>query len=159
MGLALALALASCEPQERRITPDMLHFPQSASGTDADADFPVITFDSMVVHFDTLAIGERFLHTFRFTNTGKSPLVIDQVRPSCGCTTLKDWPRDPIEPGGGGTLSVEFNSTGFPGPAEKTILVSTNAIPRDHYLKLIGYVSGMEVKREQELPVKMERTR
>jgi len=151
--------LTGCEPQQRKVTPDMLHFPETASGEADLSDVPKIQFDHEEFHFDTIAIGQRVLHSFTFTNTGRSPLIIDQVRPSCGCTTLKDWPRDPIEPGKGGRITVEFNSTDFPGAIEKTVQVSTNGVPRDWYLKLRGYVAGKEVDRTSTPAIEMERTR
>jgi len=153
------ILLAGCEEEQRKVTPDMLHFPQSASGEQGSESLPQIEFERMEYQFDTIAIGEKLVYSFNFMNTGKSPLIIDQVRPSCGCTTLKDWPRDPIEPGKGGRISVEFNSTGFPGPIEKSIQVSTNGVPRDWYLKLRGYVSGQEKIVPLETPIEMERTR
>jgi hypothetical protein len=151
--------LTGCEPEPRKVTPDMLHFPQTASGEAADEDLPRIEFSREEFVFDTIAIGEKVMHSFDFRNEGDAPLVIDQVRPSCGCTTLKDWPREPIGPGEGGTITVEFNSTGFPGPIEKTVQVSTNGVPRDFYLKLRGYVAGAEVAKTVKPAVEMERTR
>ena len=39
--------------------------------------------------------------TFKFKNEGAVPLVLNNVRPSCGCTTPK-WSREPIAPGASG---------------------------------------------------------
>lgn len=153
------LMTTSCETEPRKVTPDMLHFPQTASGESDDPDVPRIQFEQEEFQFDTIAIGERVLHSFAFVNAGKSPLLIDQVRPSCGCTTLKDWPKEPIAPGKGGQITVEFNSTDFPGAIEKTIQVSTNGVPRDWYLKLRGYVAGKEVDKRTAPAIEMERTR
>jgi hypothetical protein len=157
--ILLGLTFTACQPAERKVTPEMLHFPQTASGEQSDEDLPQIVFDSIEFRFDTIAIGEKLAHDFHFVNEGRAPLVIDQVRPSCGCTTLKDWPRQPILPGEGGTISVEFNSAGFPGPVEKSVLVSTNGIPRDWYLKIRGFVAGKEAIRKEQRPVEMERVR
>lgn len=152
--------LFSCAPQERKVTPDMINFPQTASDEgNQNQPQPVITFDEEIYNFGTIAIGEKVGHTFHFTNTGKAPLVISQVVPSCGCTTLKDWPQEPVFPGENGKITVEFNSTGFPGAVEKTISVSTNCIPKDRYLKLKGQVSGKESDNETAPVIQMERTR
>jgi len=154
------LVLCGCESGERKVTPEMLHFPESASGTASDTDdLPRIAFELSEFNFDTIAIGEKVMYSFRFTNDGGSPLVIDRVHPSCGCTTLKDWPQQPIQPGEGGSITVEFNSTGFTGPIEKTVQVSTNGVPRDWYLRLKGFVAGQEGRKEQDNPVQMERVR
>ena len=155
-----AVGFVACEPEQRKVTPDMLHFPQTASGDESDSDdLPRIAFVQPEFQFDTIAIGEKVMHSFAFTNEGGAALVIDQVRPACGCTTLKDWPKEPIAPGEGGVITVEFNSTGFPGPIEKSIQVSTNGVPRDWYLKLRGYVAGKESGKELDKPFEMERVR
>lgn len=41
---------------------------------------------------------------FEFTNTGKSPVVIQRVIASCGCTT-PSYTREPVLPGKSGELS------------------------------------------------------
>lgn len=156
----LGIFFFSCAPQERKVTPDMINFPQTASGeANSGESLPAITFDSIAYHFGTIAIGEKVIHSYQFTNTGDAPLVISQVSPSCGCTALKDWPQEPIFPGEGGKITVEFNSTGFPGAIEKTIVVATNCIPKDWYLKLSGQVLGKESGSEGAQGVEMERIR
>lgn len=64
---------------------------------------------------------------FRFRNTGGSPLVIDEVETSCGCTSAT-FTRKPILPGGTGVVKVEFAPSSQPvGPFRKSIVVYTNA--------------------------------
>jgi hypothetical protein len=91
-------------------------------------------------------------------NKGKAMLQIGQVTPSCGCTTLKDWPQGPIAPGESGKITIEFNSAGFSGKVEKSVQVSTNGYPRDAYLKLTGEVSGIPLSNDGG-GVEMKRTR
>jgi hypothetical protein len=152
--LSFSLFLASCKTDNKQITSDMIHFPPSGGGQADNA--PVITFDSSTCNFGTLAIGEKFPHTFRFTNTGKSPLLITQVNPSCGCTTAKDWPQSPIGPGETGQISVEFNSSGNSGKIDKSISVLTNCIPAVHVLRIQGMVVGVENSQQVKSPVQME---
>lgn len=64
--------------------------------------------------------------TFTFSNIGKSPLVINQVIASCGCTIPK-YDKKPIAPGQKGSIEVTYNGKGkFPGHFKKTITVRTN---------------------------------
>jgi len=151
---AFALVLGSCKSDNRQVTSDMIHFPPSGGGQAEDA--PIITFDSTTVNFGILAIGEKFPHTFRFTNTGKSPLIITQVNPSCGCTTAKDWPQQPIAPGEAGQISVEFNSTGNSGQVDKSISVLTNCVPAVQVLRIQGMVVGVDNTPTVKSPVHME---
>jgi hypothetical protein len=152
--LALAVIFGACKTDNRQITSDMIHFPPSGGGQTDNA--PVITFDSTICNFGTLAIGEKFPHTFRFTNTGKSPLIITQVNPSCGCTTAKDWSQQPIAPGETGQISVEFSSTGNSGVVDKTISVLTNCVPAVEVLRIQGTVVGVDNLPKVKSPVEME---
>jgi hypothetical protein len=152
-GLCCIL-MSACTSDNRQVTADMIHFPD-ANG-EASADAPVITFDSATCRFGTLAVGEKFVHTFRFINTGKSPLVISLVNPSCGCTTPKDWPTEPVSPGAQGQITVEFNSTGNSGQVDKTVSLVTNCIPGVWVLRLQGTVIGADVPQQNTSPVQME---
>ena len=54
--------------------------------------------------------GAETVHVFRFTNVGAQPLLIREVKPSCGCT-LVDWPRQPIQPGEKGVVRVRYRAS------------------------------------------------
>jgi hypothetical protein len=69
--------------------------------------------------------GQKLDVTFRFRNTGATPLVIGQVQPSCGCT-VADPPREPIPPGAEGQIKASFNSNGRVGVNHKSLLVTAN---------------------------------
>lgn len=62
---------------------------------------------------------------FEFTNTGKTDIVITNVKPTCGCT-VADYTKTPIKPGGKGKVSATFNAASK-GAFTKTITVTTNA--------------------------------
>ena len=68
------------------------------------------------------------IRTFEFTNTGDAPLIIKDVKSSCGCT-VPTKPTDPILPGKTGKIDVKYNMN--PGPIRKTITVESNAINYD----------------------------
>ncbi|MFM7721552.1 MAG: DUF1573 domain-containing protein [Bacteroidota bacterium] len=153
----LCLALVSCENKEKKVTSDLLNFPSAENG-EVNGSLPEIFFEEAEFNFGIVAVGERITHSYSFVNKGKADLQIAQVTPSCGCTTLKDWPKTPIAPGGTGAITVEFNSAGFSGSIEKTIQVATNGIPRDYYLKLKGEVSGQALDAAQP-GVKMDRVK
>ena len=69
--------------------------------------------------------GQKLDVSFRFRNTGSTPLVIGQVQPSCGCT-VAEAPREPIAPGGEGIIKASFNSDGRAGINHKSLLVTAN---------------------------------
>ncbi|MBN2520649.1 MAG: DUF1573 domain-containing protein [Bacteroidales bacterium] len=64
-------------------------------------------------------------HSFEFTNTGSLPLVIYEVKPSCGCTT-PNWSKEPIKPGEKGYIEVTFDPKRRPGKFNKSISVNSN---------------------------------
>jgi hypothetical protein len=123
----------------------MIHFPQSAEGTDTDK-LPVITFEDSTLDFGSILEGEKVQLTYRFKNEGKSPLVLSRIETSCGCTASKSWPREPISPGETGEIEIEFDSNQRVGKQTKTISVIANTFPATTLLHLEGEVKGPESK-------------
>lgn len=87
---------------------------------------PKIEFKEDSYDFKELPEGPQATHEFKFTNTGKEPLILSNVRASCGCTT-PSWPKEPILPGKDGTIVVTYNTQGRPGPFTKSVTISSNA--------------------------------
>lgn len=65
-------------------------------------------------------------YEFTFKNTGKEPIIIQRVQPSCGCTT-PSYSKEPIAPGKTGTIKASYNTSGRPGQFTKTLTVVSNA--------------------------------
>lgn len=97
--------------------------------------FPVALPASPVVQVDTAEFDAGILqeatttiikHTFLIKNPGDSLLVISEVRPSCGCTTVGF--DSIIPPGKTGHVTVEVNTENFKeGAFEKIVTVISNA--------------------------------
>ena len=85
-----------------------------------------ISFSSDHYDFGTVSEGSAAEHVFTFTNTGKEPIIIQRVQPSCGCTT-PDWSKDPIAPGATGMIKASYGTQGRPGHFDKTMTVFSNA--------------------------------
>ena len=75
--------------------------------------------------FGKVKKGTKVQHVFEITNTGKSPLVISEVKPACGCTA-PDFTKDPILPGKKGKVTLSFDSSSFDGPQSKSADVFAN---------------------------------
>ncbi|HYX09807.1 MAG TPA: DUF1573 domain-containing protein [Bacteroidales bacterium] len=97
-------------------------------------------------------------YKFTFTNTGNVPLVIQDVRASCGCTT-PSWTKKPVIPGGTGFISATYNPSNRPGAFEKTITVTSNADPSVDVLHIKGEVIPKEKTVEELYPVQVENIR
>lgn len=104
---------------------------------------PVITFEQPDYDFGTIKQGEVVKHVFKFTNSGKTPLIIEQATASCGCTVPK-WPKDPIKPGESGEIYAEFNSAGKQGVQKKTISIKANTNPDQTVISLTGTIESVK---------------
>jgi len=103
--------------------------PNVANVTEApNPNAPVMTFAESEFNFGDIKPGDVVKHTFSFTNTGKTPLLIENATASCGCTT-PNWTKEPVAPGGKGTIEVQFNSQGKSGLQNKEVAVRANTQP------------------------------
>ncbi len=71
--------------------------------------------------FGAIAQGRPVYHVFVLENKSGTPVLIDNIQASCGCTT-PEWTKEPIAPGGKTNVKVGFNAAAE-GPFEKTIQV------------------------------------
>jgi hypothetical protein len=94
----------------------------------------------------------KITHVFDFTNKGITPLVVNKVQASCGCTT-PTWTKEPIEPGKKGTITATYNPSGRPGPFTKTITVYSNASDEQVVLTIHGEVISKENGEKSAYPV------
>lgn len=89
---------------------------------------PGITFDKTEHDFGKInEEGGGVKAEFKFMNTGSTPLVIKDVKPSCGCTT-PGWTRDTVWPGKTGIITAGFNPHNRPNKFEKYLTVTTNLL-------------------------------
>lgn len=105
--------------------------------TDA-ANVPKINFEEKEYDFGTVKSGDEAIHYFMFTNNGNIPLVISNVRTSCGCA-VPEWPKTPISSGEKDSLRVEYN-TRIRGAFDKTIMVYSNTSDGMTELRIKGNV-------------------
>ena len=108
------------------------------------AEGPAIQFEETIHDFETVSEkGGPVKHDFVFENTGDEPLIINNVRATCGCTT-PEWTKTPIEPGEKGTITVAYNPLGRPGSFSKAITVTSNAGSESSILQIKGKVENVE---------------
>lgn len=101
---------------------------------------PNLSFDKVVHDFGTIKeVDGKVTYNFEFTNTGGRPLIISQVRASCGCTA-PDWSKEPILPGKKGFVSATYDPKSRPGPFNKTLAVISNATSPNVVLQIKGDV-------------------
>lgn len=148
------LAWAGCAEDGRRadassggeetLSTDVVNNPKTAETgeptlDESAEDLPVLTFREDKHDFGEIIQGEKVEYLFRFTNTGKSDLIITQAKGSCGCT-VPEWPKEPIPPGETGSMRVTYDSKGRKGPFNKTVKITANTVPNTTMLYIEGDV-------------------
>ncbi|MEM7299303.1 MAG: DUF1573 domain-containing protein [Bacteroidota bacterium] len=100
---------------------------------------PKISFAEKSFDFGEIKQGDRVEHVFEFENIGNEPLILSDVKTTCGCTAPA-WPREPIAPGAKGEIKVVFNSAGKMGMQNKVITVMSNAVNNPDRVKIVTNV-------------------
>ena len=130
--LLFSFLLFSCNGKQEKITytVDDINNPVSADATRNKEieNLPVITFEKELHDFGKVIQGERLSYSFKFTNTGKSNLIIESTSASCGCTTTIP-PKAPIRPGETGEIKVTFDSKNKEGKVSNIVAVMANTHP------------------------------
>lgn len=126
---------------------DIIRNPVSAEGPLDTVNVAKMAFTEETFNFGEVQEGDVVKHTYQFTNTGKVPLVISNASSTCGCT-VPTWPKEPIEPGAEGVISVEFNTTNKRREQKKPIIITANTYPARTIVHLQGFVHPEEETNE-----------
>jgi hypothetical protein len=102
-------------------------------------DAPEITFENFEYDYGTIKRGSDGTAVFSFTNTGKEPLILSEVKATCGCTT-PSWTKEPVLRKKQGEIVAVYN-TNIVGSFSKTIIVHSNAITSPVVLTIKGTVT------------------
>jgi len=133
--LICLLVLTSCGNNSETISTDLVNNPNSASGNVDMGNLPAFKFDAEEHDFGRISDGEKVSYTFKFSNSGKSDLIISDAKATCGCT-VADYPKTPIKPGEESGITVSFNSEGKKGIQNKTVTLVANTQPNTKVLTI-----------------------
>lgn len=97
-----------------------------------------IQFEQTTHDYGTITQGSDGTYEFIFHNRGSEPLLLNNVRSSCGCT-IPEWPKEPIATGETGKIKVSYN-TRILGTFSKSISVYTNSDEKPVILVIKGKV-------------------
>ncbi len=112
-----------------------------AAETPPDGPVPSFDFTEEEYDFGTISAGEIVEHTFKFTNTGEAPLIIQSATASCGCT-VPTKPTEPIAVGATGEIGVRFDSKNKSGAQSPVITIRANTYPAVTRVRLKGTVNA-----------------
>ncbi len=120
---------------DKSVSPSLVTNPVTASGKKSKTELPVMEFEQSKHDFGLVVQGEKVSYTFRFTNTGGSDLIISQASSTCGCT-VPTHAKEPVKPGGRGSIEVQFDSEGRTGSVSKTVNILANTQPNTIHLEI-----------------------
>lgn len=132
----LCIATASRSYAQGDYTP---RYVLDANGNVVEVTMPVMTFEKTSYEFGDVPEGMPAKYEFKFTNTGSDPLIISNVKASCGCTT-PFYSSAPIMPGEESRISVVFDTVGRPGTFYKSITITANTFEPMTHLIITGKV-------------------
>ncbi len=133
LGFAVSAQKISDLPKSQQPQPTPNAQPVQTTSQDS------IVFEKIVHDYGTIVQGADGNCEFKFTNNGKTPLVLSNVTASCGCT-VPDWPKGPILPGKSSSIKVKYN-TALVGAFNKSITVNSNAVNNTVLLQIKGNVT------------------
>lgn len=120
---------------------------------------PVMAFDKELYDFETIKEQDGDArYTFTFRNTGSKPLVITNVRATCGCTS-PDWTTKSVASGEKGEISVVYHAKNRPGRFTKNIVVYSNAENSPVHLKIKGNVMPKPLTIEEKYRFPLDKIR
>ena len=114
-------------------------FAQQPASTDQNWT-PSIQFDKETHDYGTIKNGADGTGEFKFTNTGKEPIVVTNARGSCGCT-VPEWPKEPIAPGKSSAIKVSYD-TKRTGAINKNVTLTIQNAGKDKTGTKMLYIKG-----------------
>ena len=121
----LSVSVAQAQTQKQKVSTSEV----KVTGATKAENYAEIKFDTLRHNFGKFSKNDPIVKcSFKFTNTGTAPLVINLAFASCGCT-VPTFTKEPIKPGEQGVIDVTYNGTDkFPGHFQKTVTVRSNAV-------------------------------
>jgi hypothetical protein len=96
-------------------------------------------FEKETIDYGKINKGANGERTFVFTNIGEQPLIIENIKSSCGCTVPKN-PEGPVMPGEKGEIKVSYDTKRV-GGFSKSITIFSNAKKSRKMIKIKGIVN------------------
>ena len=140
--IALAvLIFTACKQNGTATVEDKVAGTETTAPAVLAEDAPKFEFDKVIHDFGKIVEGEKVQASFKFKNTGKTPLIISNATATCGCT-VPEYPKTPVKPGEEGVISVVFDSHNKVGMQDKAVTITSNANPEAEQLHLVGEVTA-----------------
>lgn len=103
-----------------------------------DTTAGVLEFETEVIDYGKIKQNDDGNRSFKFKNTGNSPITIANVKGSCGCTVATK-PNKPILPGETAEIGIKY-ATNRIGGFSKTVTITSDASMQRKVLRIKGIV-------------------
>jgi hypothetical protein len=124
--LLVAATMVACNQNDKSATAAENSEAQPNALADTTKYTDIQWIDSTFQDLGKVKLGQVVEISWRFKNVGNKPLIIQSVRPGCGCT-VADKPEAPLAPGETGTIKGKFDSKNqSEGEHRKVISVDAN---------------------------------
>ncbi len=97
-------------------------------------------FEKETHDFGKIPPNEPVSYEFTFTNVGTEPIIISEVKPSCGCS-VAEFTKTPIKPGDSGNIKVTYDAK-VKQPFTKNFTIRSNTKTPVKTLYIKGEVTG-----------------
>lgn len=104
-------------------------------------------FDTESIDYGKISQGSEGKRVFEFTNIGNAPLIIKDIKSTCGCAIPKK-PERPIMPGEKGQIEVSYDTMRM-GGFSKAVTILSNAKKSRKMLRIKGFVSKDKLNKEK----------
>ena len=128
-------------------TPTTTTADSASAETQPDGPVPAMTFETTEHDFGAITEGDVVEFTYNFKNTGEAPLIIQDVKGSCGCT-VPEWTKEPVPVGGSGFIKAKFDSKGKHDQQNKTVTIFANTYPPQTILHFKAVVNAKAETKE-----------
>ena len=97
-------------------------------------------FEKETHDFGKIPQNEAISYEFTFTNVGTEPIIINEVKPSCGCS-VAEFTKTPVKPGDSGKIKVTYDAK-VKQPFTKNFTIRSNTKTPVKTLYIKGEVAG-----------------
>jgi hypothetical protein len=118
---------------------DIVRMPVTANTPLDTNNIAKITMEETDFNFGSVNEGDVVKHTFKLKNVGNQPLLITDIRTTCGCT-VPTWNKSPIAAKANDQVEVKFDTKGKANEQVKKITIIANTFPSETELILRGMV-------------------
>lgn len=98
-----------------------------------------IKFTDARKNFGFVKKGEKVVLQYEFINEGSQPLIINEGKAECSCTTVT-WPKEPVAPGQKGVIEVTFDTSPTYDRQDRTVAIYSNAKSSPDKIRFKGVV-------------------